>query len=73
MHFVFLNIKFPTYRVATSQLALNSLTFPDFFGALFPDFPWPRDTNLMGIARNPERSEEKFFASATNGFLQKYA
>ncbi len=27
------------HRVATSELDLNSLTFPDFFGALFPDFP----------------------------------
>ncbi len=47
-------------RVATSQLDLNSLTFPDFFGTLFPDFPWPHDTDSMGIAWNPERSEEKF-------------
>ncbi len=46
-------------RVATSQLNLNSLTFPDFFGALFPDFPWPNDTNLIGIACNAEWSEEK--------------
>ncbi len=50
----------PTYRVATSQLDLNSLTFPYFFGALFPDFPWPHDTDLMGIAWYPERGEEKF-------------
>ncbi len=34
--------------------------FPDFFGALFPDFPWPHDRDLMGITWNPERSEEKF-------------
>ncbi len=47
-------------RVATSQLDLNSPTFPDFFGALFPDFCWPHDTDLMGTVWNPERNEEKF-------------
>ena len=26
-------------RVATGQLDLNPLSFPDFFGALFSDFP----------------------------------
>ncbi len=30
------------------------------FSALFPDFPWPHDTDLMGIAWNPGPSEEKF-------------
>ncbi len=49
------------FRVATSQLDLNSLTFPDFFDALFPDFPWPHNIDLMGIAWNPEGSEEKFY------------
>ncbi len=44
--------------------------FPDFFSALFPDFPWPYDTDLMGIAWNPERAR-KNFAPTTTGFLQK--
>ncbi len=31
-------------RVPSSQLGKNSLTFPDFFMRLFPDFPWLRGT-----------------------------
>ncbi len=32
-------------RVATSKRDMNSLPSPGLFGTLFPDFPWPHDTD----------------------------
>ncbi len=56
-------------RVATSQLDLNSLTFPDFFGALFPDLT----TQIWWVSRGIPSEARKSSAPATTGFLHKYA
>ncbi len=55
---------FSELRVATSQLDLNSLTFPDFFGAVFPDLT----THIRWVSHEIPSEARKNVAPATTGF-----